>query len=82
MANGDVCLKLTYWAGWIIAIATFAYKAFTFTNAGLAVATRMRVAPYQLLETSALLFLICIAQTVYSLTEKRPSSAKQLRASN
>jgi hypothetical protein len=39
MANGDGCLKLTYWAGWIIAIATFAYKAFTFTNAGLAVAT-------------------------------------------
>jgi hypothetical protein len=53
------------------AIATFEYKAFTFTNAGLAVATRIRVAPDQLLETSALLFLICIAQAAYSLAEKK-----------
>ena len=74
MANGNGCLKLTYWAGWVIAIATFVYKAFTFTNAGLAVATRIHVAPYQLLETSALLFMICIEQAAYSLVDKKTAS--------
>lgn len=66
MVSGNGSLKLTYWAGWLIAIAAFVYKAFTFTSAGLAVANRIRVAPYQLLETSGLLFLICIAQAAYS----------------
>jgi hypothetical protein len=74
MASGNGRLKLTYWAGWIIAIAAFAYKAFTFTSAGLAVANRIRVAPYQLLETSGLLFLICVAQAAYSLADKKTRS--------
>lgn len=74
MANGGGQMKLTYLFGWITAVAAFAYKALTLTSAGLALANRIRVAPYQLLETSALLFLICIAQATLSLVDERSKS--------
>jgi hypothetical protein len=74
MANGEGQLKLTYLSAWIMAVAAFAYKAFMFTSAGLGLANRIRVAPYQLLETSALLFLICVAQATRSLAAERSKS--------
>jgi hypothetical protein len=74
MANDGGQLKLTYASAWIMAVAAFVYKAFTLTSAGLALADRIRVAPYQLLETSALLFLICVAQATRSLVAERSKS--------
>ncbi len=71
MTNDAGQMKLTYLLAWITAIAAFAYKAVTFTAAGLAMANRIRVAPYQLLETSAVLFLICVAQATRALVNER-----------
>jgi len=57
--------RVIFRVAWITAIAAFAFKAFTFTNAGLAVAFRTRILPHNLLEASAFLFLICIAEAAF-----------------
>jgi Sec-independent protein secretion pathway component TatC len=74
MGNDGGQMKLTFLFAWITAVAAFAYKALTFTSAGLALANRIRVAPYQLLEASALLFLICVAQATRSLVAEQSKS--------
>jgi hypothetical protein len=67
--------RITFLLGWVAAIASFVYKALTFTGAGLRVANSTGVTPRHFFEASLLMFVICIAEVAYaSLGERKPET--------
>ena len=66
MAEGYRRTRFTYQLGWLAAIGAFVSKLATFTTPGAELVKRAGISPWNFLEASMLLFLICIANEAYA----------------
>ncbi len=68
--------RILYFLGWAAAIVAFVYKALTLTSVGLRVAVATGIVPRQFMQASLLLFVISIAEAVYTWAGREQPEAR------
>ena len=66
MAEGHRRTRITYLLGWLAAIGAFVFKLATFTKPGAEFADKIGITPWNCMEASILLFVMCIANEAYA----------------